>query len=707
MRQRVVGTLEWTALAAFAALFVARGWLPGWRTVNTDFPNYYLSARLFDQGISLDRLYDWIWFERQKDHAGIAWGPIGYGILTPCSALVMAPLAWLPPLVAKRCWLCLNLAMLGLTGALLRRMCQMPPRRIALLVLATMQPLWSNFEFGQQHVLVLLLLTVAAWLYGRGRELGAGSVLAVAAVLKLYPGLFALFFLLRRRWRPVLGLCVAGAALVALTAALLGVEPLRVYVESILPRALGGEGNDPYLGTNSPTSLLRRIFVAEPDQNPHPLFASLTAFAFAHSLLQTTLVVSGLWLTSREQEPRARLEWGAFVAFLLVVAPTSASYHYCALILATVLAVDRLSSSGRPRLAAVVAALHVAVCWRWRGVAGAPLEGWGALLGYARAYAMLAYWCAMVAALRPSRALREAPRVAAAFGAAGVLLFADGVVSDLRPVDPENDEGEHLRLVHPALIVAGPAAAPGGAYFARLTLDGWVLDRTGARLESQRGSDVLSATVAAQAGAGWLEVAGRRSRLARFSLDAPSIAPDDLPVEIEDAEQPGASPDGRWLGFLREERGRASLWIADRTGGPADAGREHRLVDASRDVLDFAVLDDGRVIFSARDGGAPALWTVGPWPDLTAHPVAEDRPARYPAVSADGTWLAYSVEERGAWRLRALEVQTGERRQLTHARCNAITPTWSLDGRSVVIASDCGKGVEQSSLRRVPFASPL
>src|SRR4029077_5500228 len=35
---------EWILLAALLAVFVGRGFLPAWRTLNTDFPNYYLAA---------------------------------------------------------------------------------------------------------------------------------------------------------------------------------------------------------------------------------------------------------------------------------------------------------------------------------------------------------------------------------------------------------------------------------------------------------------------------------------------------------------------------------------------------------------------------------------------------------------------------------------------------------------------------------------
>ncbi len=63
--------IEILLLAVLAAIFAGRAFAPAWRSLNTDFPNYYVAARLYSQGESLARIYDWIWFQRQKDHTGI------------------------------------------------------------------------------------------------------------------------------------------------------------------------------------------------------------------------------------------------------------------------------------------------------------------------------------------------------------------------------------------------------------------------------------------------------------------------------------------------------------------------------------------------------------------------------------------------------------------------------------------------------------
>ncbi|HEV2418539.1 MAG TPA: hypothetical protein VGX94_12105, partial [Terriglobia bacterium] len=60
---------EFIAILALGGVFIWRGFAPAWKTLNTDFPDYYLAARLYHEGYSLDQIYDWIWIQRQKDHA--------------------------------------------------------------------------------------------------------------------------------------------------------------------------------------------------------------------------------------------------------------------------------------------------------------------------------------------------------------------------------------------------------------------------------------------------------------------------------------------------------------------------------------------------------------------------------------------------------------------------------------------------------------
>src|SRR5215469_5735657 len=196
MRQRS-RLLRWAtpaALLLLLAAFAIKGFIPGWRHLNSNFPNYYLVARLYRAGYPLQRVYDWTWLQREKDHQGINQGLVSFMSLTPFSTLPVMPWCSLSPLEAKRRWLVLNLAFAIVVVLLLSRITRLGWEQVALLMLLAFLPLSHNFVFGQMHLLVLFLITLAAWLFLRNKHFLSGMSLACAAALKIYPALFLIYF---------------------------------------------------------------------------------------------------------------------------------------------------------------------------------------------------------------------------------------------------------------------------------------------------------------------------------------------------------------------------------------------------------------------------------------------------------------------------------------------------------------------------------
>lgn len=186
-RRRKFRPLTWVQhllLLALLAGFVGKGFIPAWRQLNSDFPNYYLIARLYHAGYPLARVYEWTWLQRQKDHQAIHQGLVSFTPSTLPSALAILPWSSRPPLEAKHGWLIANLVFLGLVAFLLTRITALGWERITLLMFLTFVPLRENFLLGQEHVLVLLLLTLALWLHCKGSQFLSGASLAVAATLK-------------------------------------------------------------------------------------------------------------------------------------------------------------------------------------------------------------------------------------------------------------------------------------------------------------------------------------------------------------------------------------------------------------------------------------------------------------------------------------------------------------------------------------------
>src|ERR1700732_3951450 len=96
-------------------LFLATSFRKGWTREETDFPNYYTAAVLVTHGAPLRDYYDWTWFQRQMNYAGIERQLGAYLPQTPLTMLPLVPFAGFPVRTAKQIWMALNLIFLAAT----------------------------------------------------------------------------------------------------------------------------------------------------------------------------------------------------------------------------------------------------------------------------------------------------------------------------------------------------------------------------------------------------------------------------------------------------------------------------------------------------------------------------------------------------------------------------------------------------------------
>jgi Tol biopolymer transport system component len=217
-------------------------------------------------------------------------------------------------------------------------------------------------------------------------------------------------------------------------------------------------------------------------------------------------------------------------------------------------------------------------------------------------------------------------------------------------------------------------------------------------------SDLFHPAVLPHSSQALVELPAAKSRIVRIDLDEEPPSEEGLPVEVEDGESPSVSPDGRWLLFIREVRGRGSLWIKSLQEQPTESSAaESKLVGAEYDVLEASFDPDGtEIVFAAQPRGRPALFTL----ERSSSRISQSSPgsaSRYPAISPDGRWLTYARLHGRNWQiwLKSRDSVASEERQLTQGDCNSISPAWTADSRELIYATDCGRGVGMTALARI------
>jgi Tol biopolymer transport system component len=116
--------------------------------------------------------------------------------------------------------------------------------------------------------------------------------------------------------------------------------------------------------------------------------------------------------------------------------------------------------------------------------------------------------------------------------------------------------------------------------------------------------------------------------------------------------------------------------------------------------IDVSVTSEGDLITAAGNVSDPHLFLVKHGTRELLPLPAFPHPARYPSISPDGKRLAFSRRDQGSWHLIVRELATGFEQQLTHASCNAISPSWET-AQDLLYATDCGRGVGLSAIARL------
>ena len=158
---------------------------------------------------------------------------------------------------------------------------------------------------------------------------------------------------------------------------------------------------------------------------------------------------------------------------------------------------------------------------------------------------------------------------------------------------------------------------------------------------------------------------------------------------IFDAESPALLAGGTKLAFLREMNGRKQLFVRDLVirGERTSNSRRQLLPGISKRLL---VRPAGRLLFRRHvTEESPRLYRVRGVDQLELIPVGE---ARYPAISPDGRWLAFSGFQSGTGIFSCGSLVRARCSRLTTAACNQIR---RVDGglQDAVYSSDCGRAL--------------
>jgi Glycosyltransferase family 87/WD40-like Beta Propeller Repeat len=574
-------------------LFLLTAFRRGWTHSETDFPGYYTAAVLERQHAPLRNYYNWPWFQREMNYAGIETQLGAYAAQTPLTMLPMVPLASFPVQTAKRIWMIVNLLLLAATIWMLSRATASRFEEVAVLAFCGYGSLDRNFVLGQYYVCLLFLLTLSFFFLDRARRVWSGASAGLAFGLKLYGGPFLVYFAVKRNWRALAGMVAAMCLMGVVAIGIFGWSDVHYYLTRILPRSLEGSPIDPYNpGNQTPSTILRRLLMFEPELNPHPFSYQPQLFFFLRPFLSLTilaLTLLGLY-SSREGNEHRDFAW--FVIMILLLSTVIASYTYIVLLLPIAL----LLVDARPyeRVALIVAYVLLAD--------GVPLLSY-----FPKVWVLLGlflfvgwpYWRGL--RMKTLAPVFAAVAIFAAFDAhRHILSLAQEPISRFEPVAAERG----------GIFSDEPVVSNAGLFFDSIGHDRyelrWMHD---GRIEELffQGEALHPRTTTADGPISFELVAQGESRAMQFDPSTHTLRyATELPPRADDREP---SPDGRWIAYTSNTTGTKQVWLRNLATGnarPITGGNCNNSSPAWE-------LDSQSLIFASdcqRAVGVPGLYRV-------------------------------------------------------------------------------------------------
>ena len=329
----------------------------------------------------VDNLYDTRWWEGpdgQPLHPVEPDDPyrpfvLDYYAYPPPFLLLVTPLTpFHGDFAAQRAlWFGLNALLLAVGLAWVARRVEGPgAHRVVLLapIFFACLPVLATLQVGNFQIAVVMISILAMVAFARGRDAAGGALLALAILSKISPGLLAVLLLAQRRWRALAWTALFGVLLLALSAALFGVGPLRSFVVYLLPRLSSGEA------------------FAFLDDAPFSIATNMSPFGLPFKLRMMGLHVGDPWNVARHlgraytlalvvvialaaRRPRGDLRHQAVVWMSLLIlgalqSPFAPGYTFIALLWATtLLAADVRTVAQGASLALLWVGLTVAPPW--------------------------------------------------------------------------------------------------------------------------------------------------------------------------------------------------------------------------------------------------------------------------------------------------------------------------------------------------------
>ncbi|RPI85409.1 MAG: DUF2029 domain-containing protein [Chloroflexi bacterium] len=270
---------------------------------------------------------------------------------TPFTAIFFVPLALLPAGLSSLVWAIISIFIYFWMIILVLRELDIQltlDGKVLLTGLALCwYPFFNHIFYGQLSI-VIAGCVIGGWaLLRRGKQLPAGLLIGLGAVLKLYPALLILYIILRRQWKAALGFVLAGVMGMIISVIILGPQDVIFYFsDAMVNRILN------YTAPNNVSifGAFSRLFTGsrwiDPLVNAPWLYTLLTGL----TVLAIIILLCRITLKHREDAHSADLAYAFTIVSMLLISPFTWQHAFPLLVLPFAVIVLSIAERSTPLL---------------------------------------------------------------------------------------------------------------------------------------------------------------------------------------------------------------------------------------------------------------------------------------------------------------------------------------------------------------------
>lgn len=242
MMQNLIKIYQRFKIAVFSILLVPLFWFgirAGWNQANSDFPNYYVSAKLMLNG----KLNDAYHVDKFNAHIH-AYNTQAQGLFVmypPTTAIVMIGLTPFDILNAKRLWMLISVAAAIGIIIITSKLISIDFIDASILFLISGFNLYNDLMLGQVYLLMIFLL-LSGYAAIKNNQIITGSVLwGMVAAIKFLPLFFIPVLWYKKQYKLVFNIIVTFLSIHLITLSIAGIEAYQAFFDVFIQNYMQGK----------------------------------------------------------------------------------------------------------------------------------------------------------------------------------------------------------------------------------------------------------------------------------------------------------------------------------------------------------------------------------------------------------------------------------------------------------------------------------